>query len=143
MHTDKNSNSARRSPLGRLLRGLRISFLALLVLIVIGEVAVRLLTETRRPMLTIDARIGRRYVPGFEGRVLHPESQRKVHLRFNSEGLRFPDLPREKPAGTRRLLLIGDSMIAALEVEEEETTVVLLEQLYRAATIINGEKYHK
>jgi len=139
MNADQNSARVPRSSTRRLLRGLRISLIVSLMLLALGEIAVRSFTHTSRPMLIVEPLVGRRYTPNFEGRVPHPESKRRIDLRFNSEGLRFPDLPRQKPVGTKRLVLLGDSMIAALEVQEEETAVALLQK--QLAEARPGEKW--
>ena len=52
---------------------------------------------------------------------------------MNRHGFRFPDLPFEKPEGTRRIALIGDSMIAAEEVAEEDTAAWRLAERLEAA----------
>lgn len=129
MSVNKNSEPRVAAISRRRWRALRICLFSILLPLVIGEIAVRSFTDTKRPRLVVDSRVGRRYVPGFEGRRRHPESGREIEYRFNSEGMRFGDLPKQKPSGTRRLALIGDSMIAGLEVQEEETTVALLQEL--------------
>lgn len=105
-----------------------ISFSVLAVCLLVAEVAVRLFTDTVRPLLVVDPVLGRHHVPSFEGDVYDPESRREVHLVFNELGYRFPDLPFEKPAGVRRVALLGDSMIAAWQVEEQRTAARLLER---------------
>ena len=112
----------------RLARGLSISLAVFVVLLLGAEFAVRVFTDTHRPLLVVDSVLGRRLVCAFDGVVLNEEAGRDVHLRFNDQGFRFPDLPFEKPPGTRRLVLLGDSMIAALEVEEQETAAWVLQE---------------
>ena len=111
-----------------LLPKLGIGLASLLALLAISEVLVRTLTDTRRPLLVVDEDVGRRYLDGFEGPYYSDESEREVHLRFNAHGLRFPDVPHEKPEGVRRLLLFGDSFVAGLEVEEAVTACAVLER---------------
>ena len=129
MPQDDPRGKPRPSLLRRQTRGLLVSLSALVVILVIGEVAVRLLTDTVRPKLVVDPVLGRRHVRSFDGDVYDPESRREVHWVTNELGFRFPDLPFEKPAGTRRLVLLGDSMIAAWQVEEEKTAARVLEEI--------------
>jgi hypothetical protein len=112
----------------RALEGLAILLATLLVLALAGEVAVRAFTEIVPPLRVKHPRIGEHYRPGFEGAVFIPESGRKVRLRFNSLGFRGPDRPLAKPPGARRIAVLGDSMIASLAVEEEQTLVQRLER---------------
>lgn len=92
------------------------------------EVGLRLFTESGYTLLLRDQRVGKRYREGFSGRVYVPESDREILLRFNRDGYRGPDRPRDKPPGERRLAVLGDSFVAAVAVEEEETMVDLLEE---------------
>ena len=50
----------------------------------------------------------------------------EIHI--NSRGLREREFPYEKPAGTRRILVIGDSSVAGFEVKEEERFTRVLER---------------
>ena len=129
-----------RSRLRRLARGLFISFSVLIGVLLIAEVSVRLFTDTIRPLLVVDPVLGRRYVKDFEGVVFNPESDRDVNVRFNDQGFRFPDLPFEKPAGTRRVVLLGDSMIAGMQVDAELTAAGILEQRLNE-TASEGERW--
>ena len=61
-------------------------------------------------------------------------------VRVNSKGLRGPEIPYEKPPGTYRILVVGDSFTFAHQVTEEETFVVrLAEQLREARPEANVE----
>lgn len=79
------------------------------------------------PLLVMDPIVGKTFRPGFQGRVFVPEAGREIELRFNREGLRGPDRPRAKPPGTRRVAVLGDSMIAAVATDEAHTLVRRLE----------------
>jgi len=131
--------SPRPSLLRRVSRGLLVSLAALVMLLVVGELAVRLFTDTTRPMLVVDSVLGRRHVRSMDRMEYDPESRREVHAVTNRFGFRFDDLPFEKPAGTRRVALLGDSMIAAWQVEEEETAAHLMQERLNASA--DGERW--
>ncbi len=125
----KSVRSARPSRLRRLAKKLALLASTLLVMLVSAEVAVRLFTDTVPPLIVKDPVIGRRYEPGFEGPVYVAESDRKIMLRFNDVGFRGPNRPLEKPDGVCRVAVLGDSMIASVAVEEENTMVCRLEKM--------------
>jgi hypothetical protein len=123
---------ALRRPRGRL-RGLiaRLALLAgvLAMVATLLEVAARLFTDATPPLTEKDPVVGQRYVRGLDQEVYVPEAGRRVRLRFNHDGFRGPDRPLEKPPGVRRIAVLGDSMIASLGVDEEQTMVCQLEKL--------------
>lgn len=107
---------------------------ATLSLLAVGaEVATRLFTDTVPPLIVKDLVIGRRYRPSFDGTVYVAESDRKIRLRFSRAGFRGPDRPMEKPPGVCRVAILGDSMISAIAVDEEDTMVCRLEQMLHAS----------
>jgi len=66
-----------------------------------------------------------------------------VHLEINAHGLHGPDRPYEKPAGTLRTLLLGDSYTEAYTVPEERSVRAALERHLNAARcgrqeVLNG-----
>ena len=71
--------------------------------------------------------MGKRYVPGFRGRVFVDEVGRRVDVRFNSQGFRGPEWPEQGPGKELRLAVLGDSMTAAIATDEERTFVRRLE----------------
>ena len=103
----------------------------LVLLALLGEGAVRLFTDTPPALLVRDPVVGRRYVRSWEGGVYSAEADREILLRFNSHGFRDPERPIDKPAGVHRLALLGDSMVAALEVDEADTLARRLEGMLR------------
>lgn len=62
--------------------------------------------------------VGHFHIPGASAWVREPEFT--THLRFNRFGLRGPEIAAEKPAATRRILLLGDSFLEAKQVDEED-----------------------
>lgn len=96
--------------------------------VLVAEVAVRAFSTQGFSLLVKDAVVGQRYRPLFDGSVFVPEAGRKVHLRFNDLGYRGPDVPEKKPAGVRRVAVLGDSFVAAVAVDEDKTMSAQLEQ---------------
>jgi hypothetical protein len=80
------------------------------------------------PLDARDPVVGKTYEPGYAGDVYVEECDCGRPLRFNREGFRGANLPYEKPAGVRRVALIGDSMIAAVATAEEQTAARRLEE---------------
>jgi lysophospholipase L1-like esterase len=74
-----------------------------------------------------DPGVGKRYVPGFRGRVFVDEAGREVDVRINSTGFRGPEWAPRRPAGGLRVAVLGDSMTAGIATDEERTFVRLLE----------------
>jgi lysophospholipase L1-like esterase len=101
---------------------------ALVIGLALAEGAARLVGNVNPPMTERDAMVGQLLVRDFDGWVYDAEAQRKIPVRTNREGFRGPDWTEQKPAGVRRLAVLGDSMIAALGVEEPQTLVAQLEQ---------------
>jgi lysophospholipase L1-like esterase len=80
-----------------------------------------------------DELLGWSHEPGASGEFVGPrpwpiEFRGKVSI--NSLGLRGPEIPPREP-GELRVLFSGDSIVAALEVDHEQTFVALLESMLR------------
>lgn len=58
-----------------------------------------------------------------------PTLEYGVSYRFNANGCRGPDVGSERPAGRRRVLLLGDSYTLGVGVHEEDTFAVQLQSL--------------
>ena len=108
---------------------LSLAALSLSLSLVAAEAGVRLLTRSSPSLLVADPVVGKRFRPGFASRVYVPECDCEVELRFNRDGLRGPDRPHRKPPGTKRIALVGDSMVAAVASAEERTLARRLEQM--------------
>ena len=52
------------------------------------------------------------------------------NIKINNVGLRGEDISYEKPRGTRRVLVVGDSLTFGLYVENDETYPSVLESMY-------------
>lgn len=76
-----------------------------------------------------DARRGWSHRPNSEGLFVKLGFQTPIHI--NSRGLREREIPYEKPPGTVRVLVIGDSNVAGFEVGEDETFARVTESVLR------------
>ena len=101
--------------------------------LVVLEVAVRMLTDVIPPVLVRHPVLGKTYRPHFDDRVWVPEAGREVRLRFNREGFRGPDVSEEKGEDVFRIAVIGDSFVAAVGVDEEQTAVRQLERMLNSS----------
>ncbi|MFO7810785.1 MAG: SGNH/GDSL hydrolase family protein [Candidatus Delongbacteria bacterium] len=67
---------------------------------------------------------------------IHPAGMEKdfqgVTIKTNSYGLRGPELSRTKPENTRRILILGDSVVLGWGVEYEKTFPALIQDMYGA-----------
>jgi hypothetical protein len=93
-------------------------------------------TQPRHYFLEFDETLGFRAQPGavgeYRGRwLLSPNPAIRTTVRIDSRGMRGPERTAEKPPHTRRLLVLGDSFVQALEVAYEDTFYSLLEQRSR------------
>jgi lysophospholipase L1-like esterase len=104
------------------------------VTLLAAELALRVFGDDEGTLFVKDPAVGHRYVAGFAGRRFVPEAGRDVFLRFNRLGYRGPDRDPAKPAGTRRIAVLGDSFVASVGVEEADTMVAELETRLAAAT---------
>ncbi|MCA9050278.1 MAG: hypothetical protein KDA89_16195, partial [Planctomycetaceae bacterium] len=99
------------------------------LMLVTCEVATRLFARVPRDVSMRDPLIGRRFEPGLNEFVYNAEIDAPVLLRTNRWGFRGEDVSEEKPAGVRRVAVLGDSYTAAMALEEDQTFCGRLEQL--------------
>lgn len=111
---------------------LKVSIMAAAVAAALGllEVGVRLfdpqlLYRYPKGLFVNDAVTDYRLAPGFSGRLDTPEYSTAV--RINRLGLRDSRELGQKPAGTRRLLVLGDSFVMGHSVDEREDFTSLVE----------------
>jgi hypothetical protein len=69
---------------------------------------------------------------GIEGRWFDDRGEFSVAVKMNSHGLRDVEHEYEKPAGTFRILVLGDSYMEAVQVELEQIYARVLEKQLRA-----------
>jgi lysophospholipase L1-like esterase len=74
-----------------------------------------------------DPAIGMKLIPGKHGRSVKPGLY-DVSVQVNSAGFRDREHALDKPAGIRRVALLGDSVVEALQVPFEESITPLIER---------------
>ena len=128
-----SKHSKFRSRLSELAKRLLLLACTLLLLASALEVGTRLFTSITPPLLEKDPVIGKRYRKSYQATVYVPEANRMIELRFNRHGFRGPDRPMEKPAGVRRVAVLGDSFVASVGVDEEDTMVARVERMLNSS----------
>lgn len=63
-----------------------------------------------------------------------------AHVRINPHGFRGPETTVEKPAGTYRIAMLGDSFTVGLDVAEEELTSTIIQENMQNCARIGGKK---
>src|SRR4051812_29650409 len=126
----------RTSPLVKVLARTIIVLVALALPLVILEIAL----QTLGPILpgNYSAHLylephpiyGRFHIPNSTGWVRTDEYKARIDI--NSRGLREREIPYEKPPGTRRIVVLGDSFVEGAEVAVDRTITRQLEQILNA-----------
>ena len=100
---------------------------SVLLSLAILEIGTRLLLPPLddEEMNVFDAEIGKTLRPGYKGTSLG------VEIEINSHGLRSPETTLEKPVGTYRILVLGDSWTFGVGVVQDETYPAQLEGILR------------
>ena len=111
-----------------LVKKLAMTGMTFAVFLLLLEGAVRLLSSIEAPLFENHAKLGKTFVPDVTTRRHIGEADREIEFRFNREGFRDRDYPQAKPSAVRRIAVLGDSMIAAMAVDERDTLVKLLEE---------------
>jgi hypothetical protein len=86
------------------------------------ELAVRLIEPReglREDFERHDPVLHHKFIPGAHGR--HKALEFDAAYEINSLGLRSPEVAREKPPGTKRILMLGDSFTEGNGVQQSET----------------------
>src|SRR5262245_53515904 len=92
----------------------------------VGEAAFRIAGVSNPNFYRPDPVRGWSPIPGAEGLWTR---EGRAEVRINSAGFRGPEVAVEKPPGTFRIAVLGDSCVEALQVPEEETFARLLDKL--------------
>lgn len=93
------------------------------------ELCSRAFVPEQFEMVVRDLEVGRTLVKNLDRDFYNNESRRLIRVKTNSLGFRGADPEVPKPAGVRRVVVLGDSFISALQVEADESMCSQLEDL--------------
>ena len=122
--------AARRKWLG-VLANLVLVAASCVVAIVIAEVAVRVARIGSDQLLRPDPVLGVRFIPSKTG--LTQGACYSAEASISADGWRSPVIAAAKPDGVYRILVLGDSFMAGLQVNDDETFSRVLERELAAA----------
>lgn len=117
------------------------STVAALVAIDLGFLLVHGPVRVAEDFYETDARFGYRMRPNLEFVFASPYHGYRATVRTNARGLRDDEIVIPKPPGVRRILLLGDSMTAGLEVDRDATVEAVAEKLLsrpRPTEVVNA-----
>lgn len=100
----------------------------------VAELSSRVSSGCSRSVIAHDPSVGWKLVPGADAKVVYRWSQDSVDFRFNASGFRDRDHPRIRPSGTERIVVLGDSYTAGLEVPSRDLFTTRLEARLNRAT---------
>ncbi len=103
--------------------------LTVVLMLLTCEAGTRLFTRAPRDVAERDPLIGRRYQPNLNERVYNHEADQPVLLRTNQFGFRGETISVQKPPGTYRVAVLGDSYTAAQALPEDQTYCARLQAL--------------
>lgn len=123
----------RRVPDALMKAGLLVA--ATLVTLLLGECAMHAAGIGNPPFHDVHPIYGSAPIPGAEG-VYRREG--RAHVRMTEHGFRGVDRPREKPPGTFRLAVLGDSYTEARQVELAQAFASRLEPMLAECPALEG-----
>ncbi len=105
---------------GQFVAALMLAVFGVVLAGVVVEVGVRALHLVPTRFWQYDEFLGTRLIAGKQGWWTQEDHEFRVPVRINSLGFRDVERTLEKPAGRKRILLVGDSHVEALQVPLEE-----------------------
>jgi GDSL-like Lipase/Acylhydrolase family len=109
--------------------------LGVMMALFVAEVILRLAGIGAPQFYAYDAERGVRHRPGAEGLY---RGDGEALVRINSAGLRSPERPVAKPAGTLRIAVLGDSFAEAFGVPQEQTFWSVMERELASCDGVRG-----
>lgn len=110
---------------------------SLIVSLVLAEAVLRVVGFSAPTFWRPDDRLGFRLRPGAEGLF---QAEGRAHVRINSAGFRDKERTLEKPAGTYRIAVLGDSMTEALQVDADAAFGSVLERELARCSRFTGKR---
>lgn len=107
----------------------------ILVTLAYWEIGIRVIGKTAFPLLRTDPEVGSIHVKNFSGYAWDALSARKNYIHTNSIGYVGDDVTLAKPTSTIRIAMLGDSGLAALQVDYYNNFTRLLENALNASGV--------
>lgn len=128
-----------RNPSKRKLRLFKFALLlvALIVGLLIAEVALRIIGYTYPVFYTTDIVRGYALQPGMSGWY---RKEGEAYVSINSDGQRDREHAKAKPADTIRIAVLGDSYVEALQVSLEDAFPVVMERSLQTCPAFAGKQ---
>lgn len=123
---DRKGGSVRKPRSPRLVLSILIVVASCLIALLIAEVTVRVVGLGSDQLLRPDPVLGVRFIESKSGLSQGPCYRADVTI--NPDGWRSPAVSVEKPADVFRVLVLGDSFMAGLQVADDETFTRVLER---------------
>src|SRR5262245_15135724 len=120
----------------------RLLFASIMAVLTVGtaacvlELGVRVFHPTSDFLWQWDPHTGMRLIPGKHGRSVKP-GLFDVAVEVNSAGFRDREHSQDKRPGVRRIAVIGDSFVEALQVPFEQSVTSLLENRLSRSEVMN------
>ena len=111
--------------------------ISLLVGLVLAEIGLRVAGISYPKFHRFDKESGGSLNPNTEGWFT---DEGKAYVRINKDGWRDRVHALQKPQDTFRLVVLGDSYVAAMQVEQDKTFWALTERKLQQCTALNGRK---
>jgi len=109
-------------PIGRrVLAGSMLAGFGIVLALLALEAGVRMLHLVPSRFWQPDEVLGTKLIPGARGWWTQEELEFRVPVQINADGRRDLERPLQKPPGTFRVLLLGDSFVEAMHVPLEQT----------------------
>jgi hypothetical protein len=110
---------------------------SVIVALLLCEAGLRVVGFSYPSFFRPDDRLGLRLRPNAEG---WARAEGEALIRINSAGFRDRERSQKKPADTFRVVVLGDSMIEAMQVDLEKTFVAQLETQLNACSAFGAKK---
>ncbi len=105
------------------------------------EAGIRVIGKTAFPLLRTDPDVGSIHVKNYDGYAWDALSARKNYIRTNSLGYIGDEMAIEKPTSTIRIAMLGDSGLAALQVDYYRNFVELLETTLNTSGVCGKTRF--
>ncbi|MBE3602548.1 SGNH/GDSL hydrolase family protein [bacterium] len=103
--------------------------LGVLFAFIIGEIGVRVLGFAPSELYTYDPYVGWKLKPNASGWQTH---EGRAFVSINSDGFRGPDYSIQKPPGTLRVAVVGDSFTEGQQVPFDDTFCMVAQKILQA-----------